>query len=164
MLFRRLIQTGNDHALALVRIILGIVFFAHGAQKALGWFGGPGFDATYAGFTQHMGIPPLFAVLAILAEFLGGIGLIVGLLSRVAAFGIACNMAVAMAKVHGPNGFFMNWSGHQGGEGIEYHVLAVAICILVMARGAGAWSLDRVLDARLSGGRTYHVHMEPQTS
>ena len=164
MLFRKLIQTPDDHALALTRIVLGVVFFAHGAQKALGWFGGGGFTATMSGFTQHMGIPAVFAVLAILAEFLGGIGLIIGLLSRVAAFGIAVNMAVAVAMVHGPNGLFMNWAGNQRGEGIEYHLLVLAIAIAVMARGAGAWSLDRLLEAWLSGGRTYHIHMEPQAS
>jgi putative oxidoreductase len=148
----------------VVRLVLGVLFFAHGAQKALGWFGGPGFSATLAGFTQHMGIPSFLAVLAILAEFLGGIGLIIGLLSRVAAFGIAVNMSVAIAVVHGQHGLFMNWQGSQGGEGIEYHLLVLAITILVMVRGSGAWSVDRALDAWLSGGRTYHVHMEPQTS
>src|SRR5437667_11773100 len=104
MLFRKLIQTTGDHALTLVRLVLGFVFFVHGAQKALGWFDGNGFAATMGGFTHHMGIPPVFAVLAIMAEFLGGIGLILGLLSRVAAFGIAVNMAVAIALVHSQNG------------------------------------------------------------
>src|SRR5947209_16363624 len=96
-------------------------------------------------FTQQMGIPALFAVLAILAEFLGGLGLLIGLLSRVAAFGIAVNMAVAVFLVHGPNGLFMNWYGNQKGEGFEYHLLALAMAVLVIARGAGAWSVDRVL-------------------
>ena len=104
MVLRRLLHTSDDHTLTVVRLVLGVVFFAHGAQKALGWFGGPGFSATLAGFTTHMSIPEFFAVLAILAEFLGGIGLIVGLLTRVAAFGIAVNMCVAIALVHGPNG------------------------------------------------------------
>ena len=148
----------------MVRLVLGFVFFVHGAQKALGWFDGNGFAATMGGFTHHMGIPPVFAVLAIMAEFLGGIGLILGLLSRVAAFGIAVNMAVAIALVHSQNGFFMNWQGNQRGEGFEYHLLVLAIATLVMVRGAGAWSVDRALDAWFSGGRTYHIHMEPQTS
>src|SRR5215467_160155 len=108
-MFQRLFQTENDYTLAVLRVVLGVVFFAHGAQKALGWFGGPGWDATVAGFTGHMGIPAPFAVLAICAEFLGGIGLVLGFLTRVAAFGIAVNMCVAIAMVHGPNGFFMNW-------------------------------------------------------
>jgi putative oxidoreductase len=122
MFLRKLIHTRDDHTLTLVRLLPGILFFAHGAQKALGWFGGPGFNATLSGFTTHMGIPQFFAVLAILAEFLGGIGLIVGLLTRVAAFGIAVNMCVAIALVHGPNGLFMNWQGTRRGEGFEYHI------------------------------------------
>src|SRR5262245_21494663 len=164
MLFRKLIHTPEDYALALIRVIFGIVFFAHGAQKALGWFGGPGFDVTMFGFTRHMGIPAVLAVLAILAEFLGGVGLIVGLLGRLAALGIACTMLVAIAMVHGANGLFMNWTGRQGGEGFAFHLLAIAIAILVMVRGAGAWSLDRALENWLTGGRTYHIHMEPQAS
>jgi putative oxidoreductase len=164
MLFRKLIHTSEDHTITLLRVVLGVIFVAHGAQKALGWFGGPGFEATMSGFTQHMGIPAFFAVLAILAEFLGGIGLIVGLLSRVAAFGIAVNMAVAILMVHARNGLFMNWTGRQGGEGIEYHLLVVSMTILLMARGAGAWSLDRALESWLAGGRTLHIHMEPQPS
>jgi len=143
---------------------LGIVFFAHGAQKALGWFGGPGFEGTMKSFTQGLGLPSVLAVLVILTEFLGGIGLIIGLLSRVAAFGIAFEMAVAILLVHAPNGFFMNWYGSQKGEGFEYHLLAISMALLVTVRGAGAWSLDRVLDAWLNGGRTLHIHMEPQPS
>ena len=164
MWFRRLVQTSNDPALAILRLALGVVFFAHGAQKALGWFGGGGFHGTMSAFTQHMGIPAPFAVLAILAELLGGIGLIFGLLTRIAAFGVAVNMVVAIVLVHGANGLFMNWTGAQRGEGFEFHLLAVAMTIMVMARGAGAWSVDRLLDAAFAGGRTLHVHMEPSPS
>jgi putative oxidoreductase len=164
VLFRKLIHTSDDHALALVRLIFGVVFFAHGVQKALGWFGGSGFDATLSAFTHRMGIPPFFAVLAILAEFLGGIGLILGLLSRLAAFGVACNMVVAIAMVHGVNGLFMNWSGRQLGEGFEYHLLAIAISMLVMARGAGAWSVDYALNSWIARDRTHGIQMEPHAS
>ena len=99
-------------------------------------------------------IPEFFAVLAIAAEFLGGIGLLFGLLSRVAAFGIAVNMIVAVALVHGRNGLFMNWTGKQPGEGFEFHLLVLAMSLFVMVRGAGAWSVDRVLETSLTGGRT----------
>jgi putative oxidoreductase len=161
-MLRRLIQTVPDHAITLVRLVLGVVFFAHGAQKALGWFGGGGFSATMSGFSGHMGIPAPLAVLAIAAEFLGGIGLILGLLTRVAAFGIAVNMCVAIAQVHARNGFFMNWQGNQGGEGIEYHVLVLAITILLMVHGAGALSVDRALSASASGsGEFFAPHGRP---
>src|SRR5215813_5548269 len=105
-MFRKLLATSNDWTLTILRLVLGVVFFAHGAQKALGWFGGYGFGGTMGFFTQQMHIPAPFAFLAICAEFLGGIGLILGLLGRVAAFGIACNMFVAVLMVHVPNGFF----------------------------------------------------------
>ena len=129
----------------VVRVALGVVFFAHGAQKALGWFGGYGFSGTMAFFTQQAHIPAAFAFLAICAEFLGGIGLILGLLGRVAAFGITCNMVVAVVMVHWHFGFFANWFGNQKGEGIEYHLLVLAIALAIMVKGAGAFSVDRAL-------------------
>ncbi len=141
---RKLLSTPNDFTLTIVRLVLGIVFFAHGAQKMLGWFGGYGFQGTM-GFFTHSGIPAPLAFLAICAEFFGGLGLIVGLLSRIAAFGIMVNMLVAIATVHRFNGFFMNWFGNQKGEGYEYHLLAIALCLVVMIKGAGALSLDRAL-------------------
>jgi putative oxidoreductase len=137
-----LFKTNNSVAPLLVRLTLGIVMFAHGAQLALGWFGGYGFSATMGFFTQQLHIPAPFAFLAIAAEFAGSIGLIVGILSRVAAFGIAATMVVAMLMVHTANGLFMNWSGAQKGEGFEYHLFAIALALVVMINGAGKWSLD----------------------
>jgi putative oxidoreductase len=138
-------KTTDDFSLTLLRLVLGVVFFAHGAQKALGWFGGYGFSGTMGFFTQQMHIPAPFAFLAIAAEFLGSIGLLLGLLGRVAAFGIACNMAVAICMVHLHIGFFANWSGQQKGEGYEYHLLAIAIALSIMIKGSGAFSADRAL-------------------
>src|SRR5215813_13594704 len=117
-MFYRHIWTSNDRTLALLRFVLGIVFFAHGAQKMLGWFGGPGFSGTMQFFSQ-MGVPNLFAFLAVAAEFFGGLGLLVGFLGRVAALGIIIDMLIAVALVHLPNGFFMNWTGTQKVEGFE---------------------------------------------
>lgn len=144
-MLQRLVSTANDPTLTVVRLILGAVFFAHGAQKMLGWFGGHGFSATMTSFTHNMGIPALFAFLAIAAEFFGGLGLLVGLLGRVAAFGILCNMVVAIALVSGHVGFFMNWFGNQKGEGYEYHLLAIALCVTIIVKGSGAFSVDRAL-------------------
>src|ERR1700676_1430164 len=112
---RRLFATDDSTATTILRLVLGLVFFAHGAQKMLGWFGGYGFSGTMGFFTGVMHIPALFAFLAIVAEFFGGLGLILGLLPRVAAFGIFSNMVVAVAMVHGQFGFFMNWTGAQKG-------------------------------------------------
>ena len=144
-MFRKLVSTSDDYAITVARLVLGMVFFAHGAQKMLGWFGGYGFTGTMNFFTQMMHIPAPFAFLAICAEFFGGLGLIVGLLGRVAAFGIAMNMLVAILMVHIHYGFFVNWYGQQKGEGFEYHLLAIALALVVMIKGAGALSIDRAL-------------------
>jgi len=129
----------------VVRVALGTVFFAHGAQKMLGWFGGFGFSATMAMFTGMMHIPVPLAFLAIAAEFFGGLGLILGFLTRIAAFGIGVNMLVAIVTVHSAFGLFMNWTGAQQGEGFEFHLLVLAIVAFLMIRGAGALSVDRAL-------------------
>jgi putative oxidoreductase len=144
-MFRKVTATGNDFTMTVLRLLMGIVFFAHGAQKMLGWFGGFGFKGTMGFFTQQMHIPAPLALLAIFAEFFGGIGLIVGFLGRIAAFGILVNMCVAILMVHLPNGLFMNWYGNQKGEGFEYHLLAIAIGLAIMAKGSGALSVDRAL-------------------
>ncbi|HXX15347.1 MAG TPA: DoxX family protein [Candidatus Eremiobacteraceae bacterium] len=141
----KLLATDNSAATTLLRVVLGVVFFAHGAQKVLGWFGGYGFKGTLQFFTGVMHIPEPFAVLAIAAEFLGGLGLLFGVLTRIAAFGIACNMVVAIAMVHARNGFFMNWSGAQKGEGFEFHLLVIAVAVYLLIKGAGAVSVDRAL-------------------
>jgi putative oxidoreductase len=149
-MLHKLLSTMNDFTLTFLRLVLGVIFFAHGAQKMLGWFGGYGFHGTMGFFTHNMGIPAPFAFLAICAEFLGGIGLIVGFLGRIAAFGILCNMVVAILMVNHANGLFMNWSGHQKGEGFEYHLLAIALALTILIRGSGSMSVDRALAA--SGG------------
>ena len=140
---KELIETKEDVSALALRVMLGIVFFPHGAQKVLGWFGGHGFSATLDAFTHKMHIPLVLALLAIAAEFLGSLMLIFGFLTRLAAFGIAIVMAVAIYMVHWQNGFFMNWSGMQKGEGFEYHLLAFAIALALMIKGAGSFSLDR---------------------
>jgi len=144
-MIRKLLSTDNDISNLVLRLLLGIVFFPHGAQKVFGWFGGHGFSETMEAFTVKMGIPSLFAFLAILAESGGSLALISGFLTRVAAFGIACNMVVAIFMVHLPNGFFMNWFGKQKGEGFEYHLLVIAIAIALMIKGGGRWSIDGLI-------------------
>ena len=139
-----LLQTDNGVVGLVLRIVLAVVMFPHGAQKVLGWFGGHGFTGTMKSFTDS-GIPAMLALLALVAEFLGPLGLAVGLLTRVAAFGIACVMLVAILTVHWPHGFFMNWYGNQKGEGFEYHLLVLGIAIALIIVGGGAWSLDGAL-------------------
>jgi putative oxidoreductase len=147
-MFQRIVNTSDDFAVTILRLVLGCVFFAHGAQKMLGWFGGYGFAGTMGFFTHQMGIPAPIAFLAICAEFFGGLGLIIGFLARIAAFGIICNMIVAVVMVHAPNGLFMNWAGNQKGEGFEYHILAIAMALLILVKGAGPLSVDRFLSKK----------------
>jgi len=145
-----LFKTDNAISTLILRLTLGVVFFPHGAQKVLGWFGGYGFTGTMGFFTGMMHIPALFAFLAIAAEFAGSIGLILGLGTRIAAFGIAANMVVAIATVHAANGFFMNWTGKQPGEGFEYHLLVIGIALALMIRGGGKFSADAAIAEKLS--------------
>lgn len=145
---KTLLKTTNSFAPTLARLTLGIVFFPHGAQKVLGWFGGYGLSGTMNFFTQQMHIPAVFAALAIAAEFLGSLGLITGFLTRLAALGIAVNMAVAVAMVHHANGFFMNWYGNQKGEGFEYHLLAIGLALIVLIYGAGKASVDAAITGK----------------
>jgi putative oxidoreductase len=141
-MLKKLLQTEDDTATMILRVLLGVVFFPHGMQKLLGLFGGPGFAGTMHMFETYLGIPALFAFLAILAEGLGCLGLLSGFLTRVAAFGIGTNMAVAVLMIHHKFGFFMNWDGKQPGEGIEYHILVIAIALALIIRGGGKWSVD----------------------
>ena len=144
-MIRRLYATDDSIATSIMRLVLGEVFFAHGAQKMLGWFGGFGFAGTMGFFTGMMHVPAPLAFLAIAAEFFGGIGLLLGFLTRIAAFGIGVNMLVAIMTVHLQFGLFMNWTGTQKGEGFEFHLLVLAIVVFLVIRGAGAYSVDRVL-------------------
>ena len=139
-----LFSTDADWTQTIVRLILGVVFFAHGAQKLLGWYGGPGLKPTISMMHEHLGLPVPIALLTVAAEFLCGLGLIFGLLGRVAAVGIAFIMFAAIFMVHARNGFFLNWFGDRKGHGYEYHLLAIALAAVIVARGSGAASLDRL--------------------
>jgi putative oxidoreductase len=146
-MLRKLFSTPDDASLTIVRLILGIVLLAHGSQKLLGWFGGFGFSGTVKMFTS-MGMPAALAFLIILTEFFGGLGVLVGLFTRVAALGIVGLMLGAISMVHFQNGFFMNWMGSQKGEGYEFHLLAIALALTLVIRGAGTLSLDRAIANR----------------
>jgi putative oxidoreductase len=119
-LWTRLTQTKNDPTLTVARWVLAIIFFGHGAQKAFGWFGGMGFERAVALFQDTMSIPPALTVLI---------------------------MLVAPFANHLYPRFFMNWSGTREGEGYEYHLLAIALLLILIVRGSGALSLDRFISA-----------------
>ncbi len=144
-MIRKLFATERDVSTTILRIMLGIVMFPHGAQKLLGWFGGAGFDAALKNFVTNMHIPAFLAVLVILTESVGAAALVAGFCTRIAALAIAVDMIVAALLVHWRVGFFMNWHGTGRGEGFEYHLLAVAIGLALTIKGGGRWSVDRVL-------------------
>ncbi|MBX3187614.1 MAG: DoxX family protein [Labilithrix sp.] len=142
------VETNPSWAAVVARLTLGLVMFPHAAQKVLGWFGGAGLAATYASFTEKIGLAPALAAAAIAIELCASIMLIFGLLTRVAAVGIMVVMAGAIATVHLPYGFFMNWWGTQAGEGFEYHLLAIGLAVVAAILGGGKCSIDRVLMRR----------------
>ncbi len=146
-MLQQLLQTNADWAGLILRIVLALVIFPHGAQKVLGWFGGYGYAGTMQYFTKTVGLPKPIAFLGILAEFVGPVALVFGLGTRVAALLIAAVMIGAIVKVHRGNGFFMNWFGqHQpGAEGYEFHLLAIAISAALLVTGGGAFSIDGML-------------------
>ena len=143
-MLRTLLRTSPDAGATVARLVLALVILPHGAQHALGWFGGYGFGGTFGWMTGTLGIPAPLAGLAIVTELVAPLFLIAGLGGRIAALGIAGLMAVA-ASTHGANGFFMNWFGTlpAGTEGFEYHLLALGLATVVVIKGSGAWSLDR---------------------
>jgi putative oxidoreductase len=136
----------------ILRLTLAFVFFPHGAQKLLGWFGGYGFTGTMGYFTGQ-GMPYAVALLPVLTEFLAPFALAAGLFTRIAALALGFEMVVAVLTVHLANGFFMNWFGNQKGEGFEYHLLVIGIAIALVVQGAGRWSLDQMM-ARQAGAES----------
>jgi len=135
--------------------------FPHGAQKLLGWFGGYGLEGTLGFFTNQMGMPVVIAILVILGESLGALGLITGFLTRFCAVGILFIMSGAIFMVHASNSFFMNWSGKQAGEGFEYHLLAIALCLPLLISGGGRFSADGFIAKRFSlflGGKSSDIN------
>jgi len=138
---RFLVATGDSFAPTALRLALGLMILPHGLQKTLGWFGGYGFKGTMGYLTGTVGAPWVFALLAILAESVGGLMLLAGVGTRLAALGIGGVMLVAAAQ-HRPNGFFMNWFGNQKGEGVEFHLLALGIVAALLLLGGGRFSVD----------------------
>ena len=144
-MFRNLLRTPDDGALTLLRVVLAIVVFPHGAQKMLGWFGGFGPSGTVGFLTAQMHIPYPIALLVFVGEFFAPIALFFGFLGRLSALAIAIDFTTVAIKAHVHNGFFMNWGGQPRGEGYEFFVLAVGIAIALVIKGSGAWSIDRLI-------------------
>ncbi len=144
-----LFATNPSWSIFIIRLALGVIFFAHGAQKVLGWFGGYGLKPTANHFAS-MGMPLALAYAVCFIEFLSGLGLIVGLLARLCGLGVAAIMIGAMITVHGQHGFFLNAELKPGkGHGIEFALALLAMGLAILIAGAGALSLDRIIAAQL---------------
>lgn len=150
MRLEKLFATDRSWVSLILRVVTGLVILPHGLQKLAGAFGGYGFDGTMGYFTGALGIPAPLAFLVIVAESFGALALVAGLLTRPAAIGLTAVMAGAVALVHWPVGFFMDWSGTSAGEGFEYHLLVMGTTIALAVFGAGRFSIDRVIAARLA--------------
>jgi putative oxidoreductase len=146
-----LFKTDDSWSTAVLRTMLGVVMFAHGAQKLFGWFGGNGFSGTMGFFTNVMYLPWLVAFLVIIGESLGSLALIAGFLTRFTAASFIVIMLGAIATSHWPQGFFMNWFGQQQGEGFEYHLLVIGMSAALVLAGGGKWSIDGVIVRWISG-------------
>lgn len=136
-------QTEDRWSPVILRTILALVIFPHGAQKLLGWYGGFGYEGTMGFFTQQMGLPWVIAFLVIMGESIGALALAAGFMTRFTAVSLATIMAGAIAMVHWPYGFFMNWFGQQAGEGYEFHLLVIGISLSLLMTGSGKWSVDQ---------------------
>lgn len=145
---RFLLRTDNSAAFLFIRVALGVVMFPHGAQKVFGWFGGGGYAKTMEVFTSQLHFLPILVILLMVTELLGSIGLVAGFLTRIWALGIGISMSICASMNHVQHGFFMNWFGKQQGEGIQFHLLVIGICLALVVGGGGAMSIDKRFSKR----------------
>ncbi|MGC3946469.1 MAG: DoxX family protein [Chryseolinea sp.] len=141
-----LLYTGNEWLGLILRITVGLVMLPHGGQKLLGWFGGYGYRGTMDFFINAMKLPWIVSLLIIIIEFLGPIGLLTGFASRIWAAALIAIMIGAIVTTNLKHGFFMNWFGNQAGEGYEYHLLVIGICLAIIFNGSGKFSIDGLLN------------------
>ncbi len=144
-MFKALLRTDSSKETIFLRLALGAVMFPHGAQKVFGLFGGPGYARTLEMFTAKLHFPELAVVLLMITELAGALCLVAGFLTRIFALAIGSSLAICAYMNHLQNGFFMNWSGMQKGEGFEFHILAIGIALALTIRGGGAFSVDKKL-------------------
>lgn len=160
----QLMETSGGRTATLLRVVLGLVMLPHGAQKLFGWFGGLGFAGTVEYFQQGWSIPAIVTVLVIIAEFFGALALIAGFMTRFSAASIAVVMLGAIYFETWQFGFFMNWFGQQAGEGIEYHVLAIAQALALVLLGGGWLSMDDLLHRRRRFGSSVSRREVPRST
>lgn len=139
----QLFRVGDNWAGLILRLTLGLVMFPHGAQKVLGWFDGPGFTKEMHHLSVDMQLPWVVSFLVIVIEFLGSISLILGFAIRIWAIAFFFLFAGIILTAHLEYGFFMNWAGVQAGEGFEYHLLVLGICVALYFSQSGSFDIVR---------------------
>ncbi len=142
-------KSTDDWSGLTLRLTAGLIMLPHGLQKIAGLFGGFGFANTVNYFTSTLKLPWIIAVLIILIEALGSIGLIkTNCISKIWAVGFIVIMAGAIITTNAKNGLFMNWYRTQAGEGCEYHLLMMGICITLLITGSGKFAVDNIILGR----------------
>lgn len=144
MMIQKIFSTDKDYTGLIIRLTLGLVMFPHGAQKMLGWFGGVGL-VNELKLLQELDIPWIVALMVILIEFFGAISLLIGFASRLWSIAFAGLFIGIILLEHLQYGFFMNWFGHQEGEGFEYHLLVLGLCIALFVQGSGKHAIDSLI-------------------
>lgn len=145
---KKIFQTNGNMASTVLRIVLGLIIFPHGAQKLFGWFGGFGFEGTMGFFTGTIHLPWIIGFGVIMIEFFGALMLIAGMVTRFIALLVIVNFAGIIFTSHIANGFFMNWFGNQAGEGYEYHLLIIGMAGSLFISGAGKFSVDKLVHTK----------------
>ena len=140
-----MLQTDSNISVTVCRLTLALVFLPHGLQLAFGWFGGPGFSAAMALFTDNLGLPVIVSLLVIMAQFVCGLALALGLASRFCAASLIIVMVGAIFITESEHGFFMSLLRARNGQGFEYHLLAIGLALSVVISGGGRFSVDRLL-------------------
>lgn len=151
----KLFTTNDSSAPLILRTLLGMVVFAHGAQKLFGWFGGYGFSGTMGYFTETVGLPWIVGFSVIMLETFGALLLITGFGTRIIALLYTFLALGIMFSTHVQNGFFMNWFGNLPGEGIEYFVLWIGMSVALIVTGGGTYSIDRMITKKQSVVNVY---------
>lgn len=145
-ILNQIFSTSDSWAATIARLTVGLIMLPHGMQKVFGLYGGEGFTKTMKRFTNDMGYPSIIAFLIIFFEFFGAVGLIVGFASRIMAFGIIILMIGAILVAHRQYGYFLNWHNTKEGEGMQFNLLMIGICIVVMILGSGKMGLDNFIN------------------
>lgn len=147
----RLLRTEDEKTVETARMLLGFVVFVQGAQGLLGWFGGPAFNDPLYSFFHLLTIPAPLIWLAIITDFFGGAALIAGLFTRIAAGCVLADTLLGLLLAGLAPSLYSKWSIPQGGASSQYYLLAFALALILVAKGAGAFSLDRWLFCRRAG-------------